>query len=91
MQDPGKFDNFRRTSGAERMNIPSGIDVIWGHPRGAAKEVWQLQALRFPVEDWTASEARKWLRERKFNFMAFEAATEENKKVNENIRKAAGR
>jgi hypothetical protein len=36
---------------------------------------WTTQAYRFKKDQWTASEARAWLREKKIKYTLFEPAT----------------
>lgn len=74
---PGKF---RRTSGGKlyaQIDLPQTVSVVWGKlPGRAAKEDPPApQSLRFAVEEWTADEARAWLKENKIQFVRFEAAT----------------
>lgn len=79
LQEPSRFDSFRRTNGSSRLNIPESIAIIWGHPKGAPEDSFEIQALRFPVKTWTAEEARKWLKEHKYSIISFEPAKEEGK------------
>jgi len=77
LQDPGKFDKFRRKADGTLFNkvkVPDTIDVIWGHLKDGEDDDWAAQALRFPVKNWTAAEARAWLKENDVKYMGFEAA-----------------
>lgn len=78
LQDPGKYDKFRRTSGGklygDKISVPSNVSVIWGHPTGQPPKRWIPQALRFPTSSWTADTAKKWLADNKIKYRSFEAA-----------------
>lgn len=79
LQDPAKFDKFRRTSGGKlynKINVPKTISIIWGHSKGQDDNAWAPQALRFPKTKWTADEAKKWLKDNEVKG-TFEAAAEE--------------
>jgi hypothetical protein len=81
LQDPGKYDDFRRTAGGKLYNkitVPKTISIIWGHPKGASAGTFVPQALRFPTKNYTAVEAKKWLKDNEVKSMGFEAAAEES-------------
>jgi len=46
-------------------------------PRGAAK----TQSIRFPKDKYSVKEAKVWLKEHKWKYIAFEEASEEKKKT----------
>lgn len=88
LRDPDDFadDSFRRTHGSgdgrvQGVKIPETIDVIWGKLKGKdkPKDPVLAQALRFPTDNWTEAEARKWLSENEIEYMDFEAASDEKK------------
>ena len=61
--DPDQFEESRRTNGGNlynRVDVPVTIAIIWGRKGDA----WMPQALRFPTKDWTADEAKAWLKPR---------------------------
>jgi len=82
LRSPDDFnaDTFRRTEGGTifgRVAVPETIDVIWGKLKGAdgPDDFPVPQALRFPVDHWTAAEARDWLEENQVTYILFEEAT----------------
>jgi len=80
LQDPDKFDKFRRSKGGRlfnRVDVPTSISIIWGHVAGRGEDEWAAQALRFPVSSWTAEKARKWLKDNDIQAQ-FEPAKEDN-------------
>lgn len=82
LQDPNKFDKFRRTAGGKlynKIDVPTSISIIWGHLRDGEPNDWAAQALRFPTKNWTAAEARKWLADNEVKYMDFEPAKEPEK------------
>ncbi len=78
VEDPGKFDQFRR------KEITSGISIILGKKKndpsrdrqGADSSGWEVQAYRFDKKKFTPDEAKKWLKEHQIAG-DFEAASEE--------------
>ena len=79
LQDPDKFDKIRRKADGTLFNkvkVPSTIDVLWGHLKDGEADDWAAQALRFPTKDWTAAEAKKWLKDNEVKYIAFEPATD---------------
>lgn len=76
----------RRTSGSgnatvKGVKIPSSIDVIWYIVKTSeGEEVPRAQALRFPISQWTAAEAKKWIEKNEINPMSFEKAASQKKK-----------
>ena len=82
LQDPDKFDKFRRTAGGKLFNqieVPASIGIIWGHLKDGEPTDWAAQALRFPTKDWTAAEAKKWLKDNDVKYTDFEPAKEPEK------------
>lgn len=84
LRDPGDFDpkTFRRTNGGAlfgRIKVPVTIGVIWGKLKGSVKsnDPPLVQALRFPIKNWTAAAARKWLKDNNVKAIAFEEAKKE--------------
>jgi hypothetical protein len=66
LQDPSKYDKFRRTKGGKlnnKIEVPDTISIIWGHPTDAKPSVFVAQALRFPTKDWKEAEAKKWIKD----------------------------
>jgi uncharacterized protein len=90
LKDPGDFDKFKRTSGGTiygSKKVPSTIDIIWGHVKGGPTAAWIPQALRFPITNWTLSEAKKWLKDNDINPMTVEDAVPEKRGVQEDKEK----
>ncbi len=84
LRDPGDFDDnsFRRTKGGTiygYTKVPATIGIIWGKLKGKAAPADPVlpQALRFPTDDWTPAEAKKWLKDNDVKYVSFEAAKEE--------------
>jgi hypothetical protein len=77
LRDPGQYDEFRRKNdeGGE------GVDFIFGIKEG--EDGAELQAIRFRLSEFTATEARAWLSERNYEPLEFEEATGERSKVDE--------
>jgi len=69
LEDPDKYDNFRRQNGDIEID-GKYADAIYGEIDGD----WELQAVRFPVEDFTENEARQWCQNH--DSIAFEPAVE---------------
>jgi HK97 family phage major capsid protein/HK97 family phage prohead protease len=82
LRDPGQYDRFRRRNDEGGK----GVDFIFGIKEG--EEGADLQAIRFRLSEFTADEARAWLRERDYDPIEFEEATGERSKV-EKIENAA--
>jgi HK97 family phage major capsid protein/HK97 family phage prohead protease len=75
LRDPGQYDRFRRRNDA----AGKGVDFIFGIKEG--EDGAELQAIRFKLSEFTAVEARAWLRERDYEPLEFEEATGERSKV----------
>ena len=75
LRDPGQYDRFRRRNDAGGK----GVDFIFGIKEGESGA--ELQAIRFKLSEFTAAEARAWLRERDYEPLEFEEATGERSKV----------
>ena len=67
LKDPAQYDSFAR----KNNDFGDGIDAIYGIKSGKS----ELQAIRFKSDKFTASEARKWLRDHDFSPISFEEAT----------------
>lgn len=89
LQDPGKFDpdTFRRTKGGKLSGktVPKTISIIWGKfkDKTGADDPVIPQALRFPTDDWTVAEARKWLKDNEIKYISFEPAKETQAEIPE--------
>jgi HK97 family phage major capsid protein/HK97 family phage prohead protease len=77
LRNPGQYDRFRRRNDEGGK----GVDFIFGIKEG--EEGADLQAIRFRLSEFTADEARAWLRERDYDPIEFEEATGERSKVDE--------
>lgn len=78
LKDPDKFDKFKRKKDGKifkKVNVPETIDVIWGHLKDGGDNDWAEQSLRFPIKNWTASEAKTWLKEKDIDYIKFEPAS----------------
>ena len=92
LRDPEDFDpdSFRRTKGGKlygSIDVPKTIGIIWGKlkNKNTPEDPPLPQALRFPTKDWTADEARKWLKDNKIKYIAFEPAEEKKDVENPEI------
>jgi HK97 family phage prohead protease len=68
INDPGKYTKFRRDHDA----LGKGVDVIYGVKDDDYTEV---QAIRFSAEEFTAQQAKDWLKEHSYEPIEFEEAT----------------
>ena len=78
LKDPDKFDKFRRKKDGtifKNVKVPETINVLWGHLKDGKDDDWVEQSLRFPIKNWTASEAKKWLKDNDIDYMKFEPAS----------------
>jgi len=75
LRDPEQYDRFRRRNDAGG----EGVDFIFGIKEG--EDGAELQAIRFKLSEFTAAEARAWLRDRDYEPLEFEEATGERSKV----------
>jgi len=71
---PGKYIRIRR----KNDYFKSGIDAIFGITKDEKTEV---QAIRFDKDKFTVTKAKAWLKKNDFDYISFEAAKEEKKKV----------
>lgn len=85
LQDPDRFDEktYRRKKDGTiygKIKVPATISVIWGklkeHNKPADNPI--PQALRFPIENWTVAEAKKWLKDNNIKYTRFEPAKKED-------------
>ena len=76
IRDPEEFqeDSFRR----KKLEGAEGISIIIGKLKG--EDTMTTQAYRFSIENWTADEAKKWLKDNNIKYKSFEPATNEKKK-----------
>jgi len=92
LQDPKRFDRFRRISGGKifggKLEVPKTIGIIWGHIKEGPPNAWAVQALRFPTKDWKEADAKKWLKDNKITPMTFEPAVKKTKKEILGVHKA---
>jgi len=86
LRNPDDFDSktFRRTEGGSlygKIKVPKTIAIIWGKLKGKAKpsDPPIPQALRFPTKNWTADEAKKWLKTNNIKYEKFEPASQKEK------------
>ena len=69
LKDPSAYNTFRRRNDA----AGKGVDFIFGIKQG--QQGTELQAIRFRLSEFTASEARTWLKEHDYSPIQFEEAT----------------
>jgi len=81
LKSPGLFDGdtFRRKKDGTiygSIKVPATIAVIWGKLKEHNKPEDNPipQTLRFPTDDWTVAEAKKWLKDNGVKYIAFEPA-----------------
>ena len=87
---PNEYIRVRRTNGSgdgtvQGVKIPETIAVIWYIVKKDGKEVPIAQALRFPTKNWTAAEAKKWLKDKGIKYKSFEEAENGKSAVPENV------
>lgn len=72
VKDPGGFDptSFRS------KDLKGGIRIIIGKLKGEDSMV--TQAYRFPVDQFTVEEAKKWLKDHNISYLKFEPAQNES-------------
>jgi len=82
IKSPGLFDGatFRRKKDGTiygSKKVPATAAVIWGKLKGAAKPSDNPipQSLRFPTENWSVAQAKKWLKDNNVKYQTFEAAS----------------
>lgn len=83
----GSKGQFRRVNGEKKykgIQAPHPIDIIYGKLPGKNKKDDPpiVQAIRFPVKNWTAKAAQKWLDDNEIKYIKFEPAKEDTKDVN---------
>jgi hypothetical protein len=74
IKNPDQFKKIRR----QNNKFGPGIHVIWGITKDD-KAV--IQAIRFDKTKFTESEAKKWLKDNKLNYLIFEEATSNSLKL----------
>jgi len=77
INSPGKYDHIRR----KNDEFGSGIDVIFGIKGGKS----EVQAIRFDKNKFTPAKAKEWLREHDYKWIEFEAATEGEARVKDEL------
>lgn len=82
IKSPDLFDSktFRRTPDGTiygSKKIPATAAVIWGKLKGSAKPSDNPipQSIRFPTKNWTAAQAKTWLKDNNVKYETFEAAS----------------
>lgn len=85
LKSPDSFDEIRvrRTNGSgegvvQGVKIPGSIAVIWYIIKSDGQEVPVAQSLRFPISEWTESEAKAWLKKNEIKHTMFEPASEKS-------------
>lgn len=84
LRSPGSFnpETFRRKKDGTiygSKKVPGTAAVIWGKLKGKDKPADNPipQAIRFPTKDWTADEAKKWLKDNGIKYIKFEPASKD--------------
>jgi len=81
LHDPGDIDpdTYRRVNDGTiygKIKVPQTVAVIWGklkvHNKPRDNPI--PQSLRFPIEDWTVEQAKKWLKDNNVKYITFEPA-----------------
>ncbi|UCD58009.1 MAG: HK97 family phage prohead protease, partial [Candidatus Hydrogenedentota bacterium] len=82
IKDPDLFDDktFKRTKDGTiygKIKVPATAAILWAKLKGSAKPSDNPipQAIRFPTENWTAAQAKKWLKDNNVTYKKFEAAS----------------
>jgi HK97 family phage prohead protease len=82
IKSPDLFDDktFKRTADGTiygKVKVPATADVLWAKLKGSAKPSDNPipQAIRFPTENWTVAQAKKWLKDNNVTYEKFEAAS----------------
>lgn len=82
IKSPDLFDpkTFRRTKDGTiygKIKVPATAAVLWGKLKGSAKpsDMPIPQAIRFPTDNWTAAQAKAWLKDNNVKYERFEAAS----------------
>lgn len=70
LRDPSAYDQFRRRNNA----AGKGVDFIFGIKNGQSGA--DLQAIRFRLSQFSAAEAKQWLKDHDYKAIQFEPATE---------------
>jgi signal peptide peptidase SppA len=84
IRNPDDFnkESFRRNNDGTiygKVKVPRTIAVIWAKLKGKDKPSDKPipQALRFPTKYWTATKAKKWLKDHNIKYEKFEPAGED--------------
>lgn len=82
IKSPDLFDSktFRRTPDGTiygKIKVPATAAIIWGKLKGSAKpsDMPIPQSLRFPTDNWTVAQAKKWLKDNNVKYERFEPAS----------------
>lgn len=82
IKSPNLFDEktFRRTTGGTiygKVKVPVTAAIVWGKLKGAAGPTDNPipQSIRFPTKNWTAAQAKAWLKDNNVTYERFEAAS----------------
>ena len=83
LKDPKKFDpeSFRRNdSPVFGKKLPAGVEVVWAKLKGKSAPTDPIisQAIRFPDDIYTETEAKKWLDDNGYTWESVVALYEKN-------------
>lgn len=65
-------------------NIAPGINIILQRPKSGGSSM-EVQAYRFDKENFTADEAKNWLKKHDIRYISFEPASEPSNKENRKV------
>ncbi len=82
IKGPGLFDaeTFRRKNDGNiygKIKVPATVAVVWAKLKGSTgpSDMPIPQALRFSTKNWTAAQAKSWLKDNNITYERFEAAS----------------
>lgn len=62
-----------------RKNISPGIDIVLQRSKGDNTKPMKVQSYRFKKNQFTAEEAKQWLKSHEISYISFEPASEPSK------------
>lgn len=75
--DWSRAGQFRSTPGGKiynRIDVPATAKIVWGQLKTQKINAAFPLSLRFPVNSWTADQAREWMKNNKVNYINFKPA-----------------
>lgn len=91
LQNPKKFkpESFRRNdSPVFGKKLPAGVEVVWAKTKGRSAPTDPIipQAIRFPDDTYTETEAKKWLDDNGIKYILFEPSEKTKESILEEIK-----